>query len=313
MTTATQTPTRYWACPSCQTVSHTDDDAPMHVCSGLDGRVALLVSVPKPDVRPDARHVLLEREVSVEELHCLVEPDRYMSVRTDHGDGHNDALVYIVPPNIDLSGMNLGAAIQVGARAAEMKARVRGMEERFHHQFHDVDLDRAAHLARKIHAEMAFSTSAIMPYTLGQCLVKAISLTADTFKAMYYNNTVVPVNTASTAATSEPNGASSAFQTANEQTTSGTGTVYTQGTGMAVNTPAVNQSTNVLTFTATSITSPLVFTTIAAGLYGMVITDQTVVVAPGMIATYNTFGGQQLVTAGTFAVTFASGFGTYTC
>jgi hypothetical protein len=248
----------------------TTDDAPQHVCAGLDGRKALLVQVKRLGDTPDARHVLCEREDFIGGWYGA---DRYMSVRTDHGDGSNDVLVYL--PTV----------------------------------YHDLRAHEGP--------QMAWSTSAAMPYSLTQTLQKLINLSGDTFKALYYNNSVTPVNTATTAATSEVNGSGSAFQTANEQTTSGT---YTQGTGMAINTPAITQNynsqgNNTVSFTATSITSATSFTSLASGLYGMVVADTTV---PGSgvsyIISYHYFGGQQLVTAGTFAVTInANGFVTYTC
>ena len=161
--------------------------------------------------------------------------------------------------------------------------------------------------------QMAWSASAAMPYTHSQILAKAISLSADTFKALYYNNSVTPVNTATTALTSELNQTGCAFQTANEQTTSGN---YTAGTGMAVNTPAITQNynsqgNNTVSFTATSITSATTFTTISGGVYGMIIVDTTV---SNYIVCYNYFGGAATVSTGTLAVTInANGLVTYTC
>ena len=259
-------PVRSWACPSCQAVTQTADDAPMHVCAGLQGRKALFVPVRKIGDKPDAIHRLQEREDFIGGWYGA---DRYMSLRTDHGDGSNDVLVYAPTAFID-------------GREPEGP-------------------------------QMAWSASAAMPYTHSQILAKAISLSADTFKVLYYNNSVAPINTATTALTSEVNQTGCAFQTTNEQTTSGN---YTAGTGMAVNTPAITQNynsqgNNTVSFTATSITSATSFTSLGAGLYGMIVVDTTV---SNYIISYNYFGGQQLVTAGTFAVTInANGLVTYTC
>lgn len=305
----------------------TSDPAPQHVCRSFGGRLVLMVEVPTSHARPDAVHRLVEREDFIGGWYGA---DRYMSMQTEHGSGRIDSLVYA--PCARLTSDAIDAAIGVGIDAGHADVESLGVTTsedpirralreagylREHHRFRDPELDRFAHLARRHGLEMAWSGSATMPYTLSQILTKAISLSADVFRALYYNNSVTPVNTATTALTSEVNGTGSAFQTANEQTTSGN---YTQGTGMAVNTPAVTQNynaqgANTVSFTAASITSATSFTSLAAGLYGMVVADTTV---PGTgvsyIVSYNYFGGQQLVTAGTFAVTInANGIATYTC
>ncbi len=86
-------PVLYWACPSCEMTDRTQRPGPhtqFHACPGLGGLNAPLVIVAKPDDKPDARHVPQEREDFMgDEL-----APRIMSLRTDHGDGRNDILVF---------------------------------------------------------------------------------------------------------------------------------------------------------------------------------------------------------------------------
>ena len=86
-------PTKFWACPSCDVVSHTQEAKPhtrMHACPGLKGLTAPMVEVSRPDDKPDARHTARDREDYAGSPYV----PRVMGVRTEHGDGRVDATAF---------------------------------------------------------------------------------------------------------------------------------------------------------------------------------------------------------------------------
>lgn len=294
MTALLEAPVRHWACPSCQTVDRTqraDAHTQMHNCPGMGGLTLPLVEVRNADARPDARHVLLEREDYVGDSGA----GRYMSARTDHGDGSNDITVYAQPATNTVDGR---ATYQSSCAIAHSASTV--ADARFRHKFHDPDLDRTARLARKLGAQMAWSASGVFAYWNYLMGTKAVSLTTDTLKVALYGNSGTPDKTVTTAALTQYNGASSQWVTGNE--VSGTG--YTAG-GNTLSGVTFTQSTNVMTLTATS---PQ-WTSATITAYGDLVYDSTV--SSDGVA-FNYFGGVQTVTAGTFTVSYPSGIATWT-
>jgi len=131
----------------------------------------------------------------------------------------------------------------------------------------------------------------------------AFNWSADALKIALYGNTGTPDNTVTTDALTEYNGAASQWVTANEVT----GTGYTAG-GVAVTPLAVTQSTNVVEFTSSG--SPN-WTSATITAYGCLVYDTTI---SNIGLCFNSFGGAQTVTAGTFTVAWnASGIATFTC
>ena len=294
---------RYWACPSCHAKDRGRDSAPkLHQCAGLGGLSAPLVEVASSDAKPDARHIPQQRE-------DYIAGDIYatpiMSTRTEHGSGRVDCTVY--------APCAVAAAVANNANQPGGSARPIQDGGTFYHRFRNPDYKHWADIARKLDARMAWSASAVIAYTLGNEILagKHIDLSADTFKAMLYtSNAMTPSNATTTAATSQYNGAGSQWVNSNECSTSGT---YTNGTGLAVNTPAVTQNfnsqgNNTMTFTATSISSA---TGATLTTYGMLVQDSSV---SNYGVSFHFFGGQQVVTSGSLTISInANGLAVFAC
>lgn len=130
-------------------------------------------------------------------------------------------------------------------------------------------------------------------------------LVADAVKVALYNNTGTPDRTVAVANSGYN---TDQWVTANEVTS---GTDWVAG-GRAVASAAVSVSAGVLTYTAANLTSAATATITA---YGILVYDSTI--TGGTVAKqgicFNSFGGVQTVTSGTFSVNFsASGIFTFT-
>jgi hypothetical protein len=150
---------------------------------------------------------------------------------------------------------------------------------------------------------MAWTTSDVFAYAVLQMGLKQLDLATDGYKvALYASNTMTPDRTVTTAVLTEYAGAASQWVTGNEVSSSG----YAAG-GASVSNVSWTQASNVLTFTsgATPSWSGVTFNT-----YGCLVYDTTVS-SEGL--SFNYFGGEQTVTAGTFSITWnASGIATWT-
>lgn len=155
---------------------------------------------------------------------------------------------------------------------------------------------------------MAFGTnSKAMAYTMVKILTKTIKLGSggDTCKFLLFGNSTTPANTVSTKTHASYKGTGSTWSTAHEVAT---GSGYTQG-GKTL-TLAVAQSTTHAKVTATSLS----WTSASFTAYGGAADDTTITGTTPLIVCYNSFGGAQTVTSGTFTVTFsATGLLEYNC
>lgn len=123
-------------------------------------------------------------------------------------------------------------------------------------------------------------------------IASTATLASDTLKMALYG-TGTPVNTSTTLAATEY-GVS--WNTCTEVSNSGT---YAAG-GAALTSPSSAQSTNTWVLSCSTAIS---FTGATITSYGCLIYDSTVAAHPGIC--YLDFLGQQIVTGGTFTVTFA--------
>jgi hypothetical protein len=272
----------------------------MHTCSGLGGLTAPMIQVPTLDTKPDARHLVLEREDYVGQSGM----SHIMAIHTDHGDGSNDRTVFaptatlaaeIPPPALNRSAPRGGSLI-AGAGTAGMSARNR----------HNFQTPWAREFMRRMNGRdltMAWSTSKVFAYNMLQLATgKSFDLATDSFKVALYTNSGTPDNTVTTAALTEYNGAASQWVTGNEVSSVN----YTAG-GTAVTPVACTQTSNVVTFTSSG--SPQ-WVTVTFTTYGCLVYDTTV---SNEGISFNYFGGAQEVTAGTFSVAWnASGIASYT-
>lgn len=83
---------RWWRCPSCELTDRTfrgDVHTQMHHCPAMNGMALPLQEVPRYDAKPDARHVLVERE----DYAGSPDADRIAAIYTERGDGSNDCTV----------------------------------------------------------------------------------------------------------------------------------------------------------------------------------------------------------------------------
>lgn len=80
-----------------------DAHTEMHCCGGHRGLLVPLIEVRRIDDKPDAQHVEQEREDYIGDSNA----PRIMSVRTDHGDGSNDATVYAPTANMAVTAVEL--------------------------------------------------------------------------------------------------------------------------------------------------------------------------------------------------------------
>lgn len=81
----------------------------MHSCPGLGGLTIPFVEVGSLADRPDARHVMVERE-------DFAGPDgqRYMGVRTVHGSGREDFTVFAEAAVVDSQAINIAEPPEPG-------------------------------------------------------------------------------------------------------------------------------------------------------------------------------------------------------
>lgn len=80
-------PVRYWKCPSCRLTDRTqrpDVHTQFHECPALAGASIPLAEVSDPDDKPDAHHVVVQRNDGPE----------VASILTERGDGSNDCTVF---------------------------------------------------------------------------------------------------------------------------------------------------------------------------------------------------------------------------
>jgi len=295
MTTALlDAPVRHWACPSCQHQDRTQDArTPMHDCGGLRGLLAPLVEVPSPGSKPDAIHRVLEREDN------CADADRIMSVRTDHGDGHNDLTLFPETARMVIRAEDVHLGTVMNAHVA--RAQAKGIDQA-RYLFKDPSVARMARIAQRVGATMAWSTSNMNAYYAYAMGTNAVKPSSDSFKVALFGTSVTPAQS-TTAAVTQYAGAGSTWSTGNES--SGTG--YTAG-GVSVTPVSWAQSTNVITFSSSG--SPQ-WTTVSVTTYGCLVYDTTV---SNQAISWNYFGGQQTITAGTLTIGWnASGILTITC
>lgn len=154
---------------------------------------------------------------------------------------------------------------------------------------------------------MAFGTnSKVFAFAQLQMAKAVLNLSTDSYKVALYGNTGTPDNTVTTAVLTEYAGAASQWITGNEVSGSG----YTAG-GVAVSSPTVTQTTNVITFTSAGTPQ---WTTATFSTNGCLVYDTTAASGANEGLCYNAFGGAQSVTAGTFTINWnASGIATWTC
>jgi hypothetical protein len=147
---------------------------------------------------------------------------------------------------------------------------------------------------------MAFGTSSkFMTLSMLKVASKTIKLGSggDTLKFLLFGNSVTPTNGVTTTPHASYKGSGSTWSTAHEVAT---GSGYTQG-GKTVTQTLAQSTTHVkLTLTALSWTSAS-FTA-----YGGDLIDTTFTGTTPLILAYNSFGGAQTVTSGTFTVTFSA-------
>lgn len=153
---------------------------------------------------------------------------------------------------------------------------------------------------------MAFGdTSSFLPYYILQ-MMKGDRDFANAFKCALFKNTVTPSKTGTTYDESKYGTSATVWKTTTEVTT---GDGYTHG-GKTL-TVSTSQAATILKWIST--TSPT-WTSATITSYGCIVYDTTSgATEVTLVATYNSFSGEQAVTSGTFKVTFdATGIGKIT-
>jgi hypothetical protein len=304
-------PEKLWACPSCSLTERVRQPGVytrMHSCAALGDLTAPMVEVPNTDTKVDARHVILAREDYVGQSGM----SSIMAVRLDHGDGHNDQVVFAPTATGSLradapGGINRyqGAGLPLCVNAGTTNTMVSSRSRLPRRPAADPVIEsmmRASEIADN--PTMAWSTSKVFAFAALQALKATVNLNSDSYKVALYGNTGTPDNTVSTAVLTEYNGAASQWVVANECGNSGT---YAAG-GSAVAPISLTQTTNVVTFTSSGSPS---WTGATLTAYGCLVYDTTVS-NEGLC--FNYFGGAQSVTAGTFSIAWnGSGIATFTC
>ena len=296
-------PVRIWKCPSCGNTDRTQEAgviSRMHPCKSLHGINLPMVEVKTEDAKPDAKHLLVERE----DYTYNPNDGKIAAVNTLYGDGHNDCTVLapvargrgtaFPPGGINRSAPPGGSLVVTPGTA--------GVEVRNHHQFFDPRIAKIARIAG-YESWMAWSASKVFAFAQLQMAKAVLNLSTDSYKVALYVAAMTPDNTVTTAALTEYNGAASQWVVANEVSS----TNYTAG-GTAVSSPTITQVTNVVTFTSAGTPS---WTTVTFSTSGCLVYDTTVS-NEGLC--YNYFGGSQSVTAGNFSISWnASGIANWTC
>jgi hypothetical protein len=271
----------------------------MHDCPGLGGLLAPMVEVKHLDDRPDAIHVLTERE---DFTHGNPDVPRIMNTTTRHGDGRQDCTVYAPVARADLRAYDPVHGTVASAGVARVHSQA--PDVRFRHQFRDPSLEPVGRLARKLGATMVFGTnSKVMAYTLREALAnKTIALQGDTLKLALFGNGGTPDQTVATAALAGYLGAGSAWVTGNEVS----GANYTAG-GITLTGVTCAQAAGVITLDSTL---DCAWTAATIDTWGGLVWDDTH--ANDLGVAFLAFGGEQKTTVGNFTVQFnASGIATY--
>lgn len=147
---------------------------------------------------------------------------------------------------------------------------------------------------------MAFGTnSKVLAYAMLQLAKKGIHLGSggDTIKVPLWGNSVTPTNGVTTKTHATYKGTGSTWSTAHEVAT---GSGYTQGGKTATQT--LSQSTTHVKLKLTSLS----WTSASFTAYGCTLNDTTFTGTTPLILSYNSFGGAQTVTSGTFTVSFSA-------
>lgn len=151
---------------------------------------------------------------------------------------------------------------------------------------------------------MAWSGSAVFGFAELQTLKKVHNLNADTYFVALFTNTITPDNTVTTAAATEYGNAAGVWQTSAEVATSGTYSPGGQSLATDTSVSQVSGADNEVVFASsvqpqwTGVTwnGP---TTAPAGclVYSSTVSDEGIC--------FNSFGGVQEITAGTFTVAWS--------
>lgn len=289
---------RTWKCPSCELIEQTGAvDNRMHACPALGDFVVPLVIVEHPDDRPDARHLMIDREDYLGDSNT----GRIMACNTERGDGSNDRTVYAPTAELNSSSPMARGGINASAQMAAVAAEMLG------HQWQDPELQRMADMARENDVQMAWSASAVFARTIYSQIRggHAFNWLTDSLLVALYNNSGTPDQTVTTDVLTEYNGAASQWVTANEVSQA----VQWPAGGVALATVAITQTTNVVKFTGANTASGSAAT--LANVYGCLVYDSTI---SNIGFCYNYFGGANSVTGGTFTVVWnAGGIATFTC